>query len=264
MTWTVPKLEDCDVSIEPFEFTVLLAMAEFARKTPGGIVIPESTADREEWGADQARILAISPLAFSYAEFPPGHRLPQVGDVVFVGKYPGDAVNGKDGRKYRLAHGREIKAVIEKATPDSKLLVEYARFTEGATAAAKALLGAAADEIYTQVNAMFAEVGEPTNIAWTPGGNSHVVFANGAVKPEGMPVHDFRDDFVEATLSAVREHFPNSANQRVHWRRLPEVEAFVESDWETGSFAWSKDPRVKVSLRIGADDIANEAMNDAA
>lgn len=115
MTWTVPKLTDCDPGVEPFEFTVLVVMAEKEAKTSGGIMLPESTRDREEWGSDHARILAASPLAYTYAVWPEGTLTPAVGDVVFVGRYPGSEIMGRDGRKYRLIDGREVKAVIERA-----------------------------------------------------------------------------------------------------------------------------------------------------
>jgi co-chaperonin GroES (HSP10) len=115
MSWNVPKVAECDANIDPMEFQVLVAMAEKQAVTAGGIMLPESSRDREEWGSDHARLLAVSPVAFTYANWPEGTRLPQVGDVVFLGKYPGDEVIGRDGRKYRLCSDREIKAVIERA-----------------------------------------------------------------------------------------------------------------------------------------------------
>jgi len=122
MNWTVPSVAECDPNIEPFEFQVLLAMAEFSRTTPSGLTIPESVADREEWGATHARLLAVSPMAFNYVQLPPGARAPQVGDIVFCGRFPGDEVPaadkhlpGRAGRKYRLCSDREIRAVIERA-----------------------------------------------------------------------------------------------------------------------------------------------------
>lgn len=122
MSWTVPALAECEPQIEPFEFQVLLAMAEFSRTTSSGLMIPESIADREDWGATHARILAVSPMAFNYVELPPGARVPQVGDIVFCGRFPGDEVPaadkdqpGRANRKYRLCSDREIKAVIARA-----------------------------------------------------------------------------------------------------------------------------------------------------
>lgn len=125
MNWTVPTLAECDPKIEPFEFQVLVAMAEKPSVTKGGLVLPESIRDREEWGSDHARLLAVSPMAFNYVELPPTARRPQVGDVVFLGKYPGSEVTGADGKTYRLCSDREIKAVIERAVTPLRIPVEF-------------------------------------------------------------------------------------------------------------------------------------------
>lgn len=115
MTWKLPTLAECDPGIEPFEFQVLVTMAKKDEKTSGGVILPDATKFRQEWGADHARIIAISPAAFTYHEWPPGTRLPQVGDVVFVGQFPGEKIGGRDDREYRLVSDRSIGAVIERA-----------------------------------------------------------------------------------------------------------------------------------------------------
>lgn len=113
--WTVPAFADCDPGVEPTEFMVLIAMAQFSKVTPSGLHIPVSVSDREQWGAQHGRVLAISPLAFTYAIWPEGAHKPQVGDVVFVGKYPGAEVIGRDEKKYHLVSDREIAGIIERA-----------------------------------------------------------------------------------------------------------------------------------------------------
>lgn len=115
MKWTIPTVAECDPGVDPFEFQILCAMAEPMAVTAGGIFLTEETKDRNGWGADHARLLAVSPSAFTYHKFPEGTRLPQVGDVVFVGKYPGEPITGRDGKEYRLCGDREVKAVIERA-----------------------------------------------------------------------------------------------------------------------------------------------------
>jgi co-chaperonin GroES (HSP10) len=68
VTWRVPTVAECDPGHEPTEFMVLVAMAEKPSKSAGGILLPEATREREQWGAEHGRILAISPLAFSYSD----------------------------------------------------------------------------------------------------------------------------------------------------------------------------------------------------
>lgn len=115
MTWKTPTLAECDPGIEPVEFSCLVIMAEFEAKTAGGILLTDATKDKEGWGSTHARLLAVSPLAFSYATWPPGARKPTVGDVVFVGQFPGKEAVGRDGKSYRLISDREIDGVIERA-----------------------------------------------------------------------------------------------------------------------------------------------------
>lgn len=115
MNWTVPTLADCDHGFEPMEFKCVVIMAQKPEKTAGGIILAPEAQEREQFGSDHARLLAISPLAFTYENWPEGARKPQVGDVVFLGKYPGVEVIGRDGKTYRICNDREIAAVMERA-----------------------------------------------------------------------------------------------------------------------------------------------------
>lgn len=114
MTWKTPALGDCDPGIEPTEYQVLVIMAEKEEKTAGGVLLPDATREKEGWGSTHARLLAVSPLAFSYTDrtdwIPPA-----AGDVVFTGKYPGEEIVGRDGKAYRLCSDREISGIIERA-----------------------------------------------------------------------------------------------------------------------------------------------------
>lgn len=125
MTWKLPSLAECQPQIEPSEFKVLCAMAEFQDKTAGGILLTQDTREREAFRAATGRLIAVSPHAFSYAaETAWSGREPQVGDVVFLGKFPGEEVEGADGRTYRLCSDREIGAVLERAAHIASLAAE--------------------------------------------------------------------------------------------------------------------------------------------
>src|SRR6185312_6852784 len=112
MSWKTPDLASCDHGIEPTEFQCLVAMAEFEAKTAGGILLTDATREKEGWGSTHARLLAVSPLAFSYTDRK-DWTPPQIGDVVHTGKYPGAEVIGRDGKTYRLVIDREISGIIE-------------------------------------------------------------------------------------------------------------------------------------------------------
>ena len=115
MSWKIPTLADCNPGIEPTEYRVLVALAEKEAVTTGGIIIPTELKDKEDWRANTARLVAVSPLAFGYEKWPEGSRIPQVGDAVFVGRFPGEQIDGADGRTYRLCSDREVAAVLERA-----------------------------------------------------------------------------------------------------------------------------------------------------
>lgn len=118
MNYTVPPLSDCtEAGIEPFEFQCLVAFAVAEEKSKGGIILAADTRDANQFRADHARLVAISPAAFSYHAWPDGVRKPQVGDEVFVPKFSGAEVIGKDGKSYKLVPDRDIKAIIERAAP---------------------------------------------------------------------------------------------------------------------------------------------------
>ena len=115
MTWRVPEIADCDGhGVEPTGFMVLVAMAEKERVTAGGIHLPESVASKEEWAREKGRLVAVSPLAFTYAKWPEGARVPAVGDVIYCGRYAGKTIEGRNGRQYQLMTDQDIGAVLER------------------------------------------------------------------------------------------------------------------------------------------------------
>lgn len=99
--------------IQPIEFNVLIKPLEVEQKTKGGIILVDQTKEADKYAQQRGTIAAVSPLAFTYADWPEGTRLPQVGDVVFYGKYAGTMVKDDDGTEYRLVKDKEIAAVIQ-------------------------------------------------------------------------------------------------------------------------------------------------------
>lgn len=254
-TWKVPELTDCKPGIEPFEFQCLVRMAKVEEKTAGGIFLTDATKSGLSWGADHARLIEVSPAAFSYHEWPHGFTKPKAGDVVFVGRFPGTEVEGKDGEKYRLINDREILAVVERAPTAEEL----------AKARVNAAFAHITQPLEAAVERLFAEIGEDTEVFRTPGGNEVVTVANGAVKPEGGEAAPYREaEVIEATLSAIRAQFPNHATQRLIWRRKPDATVYPAVTPEQAKL-WDEPVRneqIVISLRIGADNI--EEVNRAA
>lgn len=100
--------------IFPTEYKILIAPVEVDEKTKGGIYIPETTKERDQFAQMQGVLVAVSPLAFTYAgdsEWGASER-PKPGDKVLFAKYSGAVVDGKDGKKYRIVNDKDVAAVL--------------------------------------------------------------------------------------------------------------------------------------------------------
>ena len=114
MSWKIPDLTDCKPDIAPVEFKVLVAPAEKERVTAGGIHLPEASAAKDDFAHEKGRIVAVSPLAFTYSDWPDDGCKPRIGDVVHFGRYAGALVEGADGKEYRLMSDRDIGAILQR------------------------------------------------------------------------------------------------------------------------------------------------------
>ena len=96
--------------IEPVEFNVLVAPKAVADKTKGGILLPELSKDRMQAAAVEGTLVALSPLAFSYDDWPVEKR-PKPGDTVAYAKFAGMTIE-RGGIEYRLMKDKDIAAVV--------------------------------------------------------------------------------------------------------------------------------------------------------
>ena len=99
----------------PMEFNVVVLLDKQAEKTAGGIFLPQSKQDRDKLEHEEGELVAVSPHAFSYAEWPEGARKPQVGDRVLLARFAG-VLRERNGRDFRIVKDKDIVAVIEQAT----------------------------------------------------------------------------------------------------------------------------------------------------
>lgn len=109
---TIPTLEQCSPGIEPVEYNVLLAPEDTEEVTKGGIILTNSIKETNDLAASRGRLVALSPLAFTYSDWPTGSRKPEQGDAVVFAKYAGTLIKGADGREYRLCKDKDIAAVL--------------------------------------------------------------------------------------------------------------------------------------------------------
>lgn len=99
--------------INPTEYRVLVRPESAETVSKGGIIIPDTTKDREQYAVTKGTLIAVSPVAFSYAEWPEEALLPKIGDMVLYEKYAGNLVKGRDGVDYRVINDKDIHAVLD-------------------------------------------------------------------------------------------------------------------------------------------------------
>jgi co-chaperonin GroES (HSP10) len=90
--------------IKVFGKAVLVLMDECSEKTSGGVLLPPDKIEALNAGAESGVLVAISPGAFLLNEdmTPWTGDKPQLGDRIYISKYSGQEIRGKDGRMYRL------------------------------------------------------------------------------------------------------------------------------------------------------------------
>lgn len=98
--------------IRPMEFKCLIQQMKVKEKI-GNIFLPDDAKDRNQYAEIKARLIAVSPFAFDYAEYGDGREPPKPGDLVLMAKYSGILVTGNDGNEYHLVNDKDIIAVIE-------------------------------------------------------------------------------------------------------------------------------------------------------
>ena len=101
-----------DSGLLPMEFNVVVRMDKAEEKTAGGIILPTSTQDRDKLSAEEGELVAVSPHAFTYAEWPENERKPQPGDRVIIARYAG-VLRERNGRDFRIVKDKDIVAVVE-------------------------------------------------------------------------------------------------------------------------------------------------------
>lgn len=99
---------------QPLDDKVLVLMDEHTELTKGGIIVMSQIADRQTLAGITGVIVALGPTAFRWsddlARAWTGYK-PQPGDRVYVDRYSGQLVNGRDGRQYRLMSQSCVGAV---------------------------------------------------------------------------------------------------------------------------------------------------------
>lgn len=101
--------------ISPTEYKILVLPKIVEDRSKGGIIIPDITKERDQFAQMEGKLVAVSPLAFSYAnecEWGAAEK-PAPGDRVLFAKYSGAVVTGADGKEYRLVNDKDVAAILK-------------------------------------------------------------------------------------------------------------------------------------------------------
>lgn len=95
--------------------TVLVLMDECAPATSGGVALPEDLIEKMSMAAESGVLVACAAGAFLLNEdmTPWSGPKPQPGDRVYIEKYAGKQIKGRDGKTYRIMDYGSIGATYE-------------------------------------------------------------------------------------------------------------------------------------------------------
>lgn len=99
--------------IRPLEYKILVLPKEVEAKTKGGLFLPDTKVEKDGFQRREGILVALSPMAFSFPDWPPSASKPKVGDRVMFARYQADEVIGKDGQTYWIMSDKAIMATIE-------------------------------------------------------------------------------------------------------------------------------------------------------
>jgi co-chaperonin GroES (HSP10) len=98
--------------LKPMEYNVVVEMDPVEDRTASGLYLPPSKVDRDKLATEEGTLAALSPHAFTYAEWPDGAEPPKVGDRVLIARFAG-AIHERAGKTFRVLKDKDIVAVVE-------------------------------------------------------------------------------------------------------------------------------------------------------
>lgn len=98
--------------IRPMEYNVLVLPLDVEEKTTGGIFLPDEVREKEKFGRMEGTLVAKSPMAFAFDEWPDGEEKPPIGSRVLFSRYQATEITGRDGKKYWLMKDKSIAGIM--------------------------------------------------------------------------------------------------------------------------------------------------------
>lgn len=99
--------------IRPLEYNVLISQDIVEEKTAAGLWKPQDTLERDKHAQTLGTLVDVSPMAFTFDDWPDGEPRPQPGQRVVFARHAGTFVTGKDGKEYRVVKDKDVVGVME-------------------------------------------------------------------------------------------------------------------------------------------------------
>jgi chaperonin GroES len=96
------------MNIQPTEFKVLIKPDKVEGQTSGGLYLPDSARDKQQFSVDRGTIISFGEGFFRDLPGP----IPKAGDKVIFNRYAGSLIKS-DGDDYRLCNDKDICAIME-------------------------------------------------------------------------------------------------------------------------------------------------------
>jgi len=96
----------------PVDYKVLVEPEVVPDKSAGGMYLPDSVRDRQQYAVDRGTIVAFGEGFFERLQGP----TPKIGDKVIFSKYAGSLITvgeGKERKEYRLLNDEDICAILK-------------------------------------------------------------------------------------------------------------------------------------------------------
>ena len=105
--------------ITPLDLKVLVRPDAAEKVTKGGIIVPDSTSDRQKFAVVKATTIAVGANAFNEwlnGKEPDEVPVPEAGSRILMAQYAGARVKGQDGEDYVLMNDEDCIALLAEET----------------------------------------------------------------------------------------------------------------------------------------------------
>lgn len=92
---------------------MLVEVPKLSKKSKGGIILDDSTINREQMGLNVGRVISLGEEAFRDRTVKP-----QVGDMVFFIAYAGDKIPSSKDSNIRLIYDEHCRAIVQEGDLD--------------------------------------------------------------------------------------------------------------------------------------------------